>query len=1014
VEQQKVLAVVDTAAQVSVMSKRFFERLKPRPKLINTIILKGAGEFSEMEARVAEEVLFRIGQTKVKWNMVVADLTDDVILGIDFLAHQKAVINLTDYSVEFRGEKIPSTVISTNHEKTAKIYRVKLAKRTVVPPFSNKISVAEFDETPANDIVLQPTQFMKGLLVPNMLCQGRKQVAIMLKNPNEEYKTLKCGYCIGIGIEVDQTMDDDVEEIETRVFKVNILGTQQERLDEKKHLEEVKKHLPVHLKELYRRSTVNLNIQQSIQLAKLLQKFEDIFATSDLDIGLFNGDIKHRIDTQDSHPIKQRMRRTPIGFEKEEEEHLQELLQKGIIEPSSSEWASPPVLVRKKDGKLRYCIDYRKLNNVTVKDAFPIPKIESCLDTLRGSVYMSTLDMASGYYQVKLDEKDKHKTAFVTKHGLFQYTKLPFGLCNSPATFSRVIQLVLQGLSWKDCLAYLDDVIVLGTDFESHIQSLTKVFSRFQKYNLKLKPSKCQLLQTEVKFLGKVVSNNGISVNPDSIEAVKKWTPPKSKREVESFIGFTNYHRDHIKNFAEIAEPLHQLTGPKTDFVWHEEHQRSFDQLKEALVNAVILNLPTSDDIFILDTDASDKSIGAELSQIQDGMEKTISYASKVLTSTQRKYCTTRKELLSIVCFTRQFRHYLLGRTFVIRTDHNSLTWLLNFKNIEGQLSRWIEELSQYNMIIQHRSGKKHLNADGLSRIPDDLNTCNDYKPGVDLKNLPCGGCDFCTRARQQWETFEEDVDFVIPLTIRKLTPENNVDFRGHSWATPYSSQDLHDEQMKDPDLKVLMSWIEQKCTPSKQELQLSSNTVRHFWMCNTQLQLQNGVLYYKWEDPVTPRLLFIVPKQLQSEVMHGCHDIRMAGHLGQYKTLEKLKKTVIWHGMTRDCILYVKSCPVCNRSKKPTQKARAKLEQYHAGVPMERVHMDILGPLPITRQGNKYLLMIIDQFTKWLECFPLSTQTADVVAKNLVDNFFSRFGCPLELHTDQGKNMDGNLVNQL
>lgn len=180
-EQQKVLAVVDTAAQVSVMSRRFFERLKPRPKLTNTIILKGAGDFSEMEARVAEEVLFRIGQTKVKWNMVVADLTDDVILGIDFLAHQKAVINLTDYSVEFRGEKIPSTVISTSHEKTAKIYRVKLAKRTVVPPFSNKISVAEFDETPANDIVLQPTQFMKGLLVLNMLCQGRKQVVIMLK-----------------------------------------------------------------------------------------------------------------------------------------------------------------------------------------------------------------------------------------------------------------------------------------------------------------------------------------------------------------------------------------------------------------------------------------------------------------------------------------------------------------------------------------------------------------------------------------------------------------------------------------------------------------------------------------------------------------------------------------------------------------------------------------------------------------------------------------------------------------
>lgn len=220
VEQQQVLAVVETAAQVSVMSRRFFERLKPRPKLTTTIILKGAGEFSEMEARVAGKVLFRIGQIKIKWNMVVADITDDVILGIDFLEHQKAGINLTDYSIELRGEKIPSTVISTEHEKKMKIYRVKLAKRTVVPPYSDKISVAEFDETPDNDIVLQPTEFMKGLLIPNMICQGRKQVSIMLRNPNDEYKTLKCGYYIGIGIEACQIMDDNETEIKTKVFKV--------------------------------------------------------------------------------------------------------------------------------------------------------------------------------------------------------------------------------------------------------------------------------------------------------------------------------------------------------------------------------------------------------------------------------------------------------------------------------------------------------------------------------------------------------------------------------------------------------------------------------------------------------------------------------------------------------------------------------------------------------------------------------------------------------------------------
>ena len=208
------------------------------------------------------------------------------------------------------------------------------------------------------------------------------------------------------------------------------------------------------------------------------------------------------------------------------------------------------------------------------------------------------------------------------------------------------------------------------------------------------------------------------------------------------------------------------------------------------MINAVVLSFPTSDDIFILDTDASEKTIGAALSQIQNGVDWTISYASKVLTPTQRKYCTTRKELLAIVCFSRHFRHYLLGRNFVIRTDHNSLTWLLNFKNIEGQLSRWIEELSQYSMIIQHRSGKNHSNADGLSRIPDDLAACSNYRAGVSLNDLPCGGCEFCTRARKQWATFEEEVDFVVPLVIRRLRKE---DGDVSSWLKPYLPQELQD-----------------------------------------------------------------------------------------------------------------------------------------------------------------------------------------------------------------------------
>ena len=597
------------------------------------------------------------------------------------------------------------------------------------------------------------------------------------------------------------------------------------------------------------------------------------------------------------------------------------------------------------------------------------------------------------------------KTAFITKYGLFEHVRLPFGLCNSPATFSRAIQLVLQGLTWKECLAYLDDVIVMGENFSSHMRNLRSVLTRFQKYNLKLNPKKCNLFQTEIKFLGKIVNSKGISINPESIDTVKNWPEPKCKKEVESFLGFANYHRDHISQFAKLAEPLHETVknSKKTQFIWSNKQEQSFQNLKIAIINAVSLDYPSPspEDVFILDTDASDKSIGAELIQVQNGQEKIISFASKVLTSTQRKYCTTR-ELLAVIVFTRQFRHFLLGRHFILRTDHNSLTWLLSFKNIEGQLARWIEELSQYNITIQHRSGIKHSNADGLSRIPDKLDGCQGYMSGVALSKLPCGGCAFCTRARNQWQTFEDDIDYVVPLAIRSL---EKVTLGMPSELHHKFSQDyLQEAQSSDGNLKILIEWIEHDYTPSQQELSLSSNEIKYFWSCKSQLHMVDKLLYYKWEDPVNPRYLFVVPDKLKEEIFKYCHDALSAGHLGQNKTLEKIKQCAIWHGLSTDCSIYVKQCSVCNRNKKTNIKARSALGQYHVGAPMQRLHMDILGPLPLTKHGNKYILVVIDQFTKWVECFPLPCQNAEIIAKTLIDGFISRFGVHLKSILIKGK----------
>ncbi|CAG2217873.1 unnamed protein product [Mytilus edulis] len=263
----------------------------------------------------------------------------------------------------------------------------------------------------------------------------------------------------------------------------------------------------------------------------------------------------------------------------------------------------------------------------------------------------------------------------------------------------------------------------------------------------------------------------------------------------------------------------------------------------------------------------------------------------------------------------------------------------------------------------------------------DTLNECNSYLPSIPLNKLPCGGCKYCTRARNQWSTFEEEVDFVKPLTVRAVSIKD-VTSTKEKMLQPYTETELRDAQKNDIDLSTVIAWLSTDFSPSKQDLQMSSPFVRHLWQTKSQLEFRNGILYYFWDDAVAPRLLFITPRKLRQEMLHLCHDLRSAGHLGQDKTLAKLRHTVYWYGMTMDCKLYVSTCQICNRYKKPLKRAKAELGRYHSGRSFERIHLDILGPLPVTQQNNKYVLVIIDQFTKWLECCPLPNQNAEVVAK--------------------------------
>ena len=1069
-------AIVDTGAEVTVLSERLYNLFPKdkRPKLTEAkrgLVVAEAGK--EMTTCGTIDANFKLGDFEFTWPVYVAPIRDDMLLGCDIIDEMDITVNtkrgiqVKDQWVECeiirshdtqgpvkvaRAVTVPaasefimtgSCSVKPNDDEQTFLFEASenarqhlLVARSIVNPKTGKVPVKVINQRPS------PLKLKKGFLLDTL------QIVGSIAHTNDQYDITKQkeGLSVCMLKSPDSQHRRKPNSTENNANSRNSLIIDDTDFSCVTNLNDIQlPEMPKHLKDLFSESSPNLVHKEKIKLANLLIKYQDSFAKSRTEYGKCSV-LKHRIDTAEAAPVRQPLRRTPQAFEKEEEKYIQEQLEAGVIQPSSSAWSSPIVMVRKKTGDVRVCIDYRKLNERTIKDAYPLPRIDMCLDCLSSAKIFSTIDLQSAYMQLEVDEEDRHKTAFITKYGLFEYLVMPFGLCNAPSTFQRCMEMVFRGLQWNILLVYLDDIIVMSSNFDEHIERLEEVFKRLSKAGLKMKPSKCKLIRKEVLFLGHVATQEGIKPNPQIVEAVSSWKQPVNVKEIQSLVGLCSYYRQYISNFSHIASPLTQLTKKNVKFNWDQSCQAAFEILKEKLCSAPILAFPKPGLKYILDTDASDVGIGAVLSQVQEGKERVIAYASKKLNAQQQRYSVTRRELLAVITFMNHFRHFLLGQKFLLRTDHGSLRWIFEFKDPRGQVARWLEILAQYDFDIQHRPGNKHSNADSLSRRDYEKSSCAHATTDADK-------CTECQSQKKEWEDFFNEVDNVVDLGVpvenlaikddtlkqhklRALTrgqakkivqagqqPKNLTDQRSGE-VTPetmflpsYTSNDIQMLQREDRDLGILHSWLDKNFLPSRDEIAQYSPAVRKYWLNTENIVRKRGVLYQKrWVyTPVeTKTLQLLVPKALRQEIIRNNHDTLLSGHFGVNKTSSKIKKKYHWYQMDQDIRLYIRQCRQCNKDKDPRKKPKARLGLYLAGYPMDRIAVDVMGPMPLTKDGNRYILVIGDYFTRWMEAYSLPTQHAEVVAQKLVHEFISRFGTPLEIHSDQGRNFESVLFKEV
>ena len=973
-----VQGMVDTGATSSLITKSTITKLN-----LNDQIFRKVGDImlGDSQTRIKQygwiNLDVNIKGRKFGIKAIVVDhLTNELILGMDFMRKFRVNINMTHQQLvlQHQQQQVHVEFGQTNCVRLSRPYTIHPRCKLVV-------------DATVNGIMDAKDRYLKGLTWEQQhaarirLCDGlvdiqQGYVQVTIYNPTH------CSVIMQEGMVIGEITALDPGECCSVLEAINTT----EDID----VDQNPKNNPMPMDKIVSILTDHLLDKDEYyhQIHDTVEKYKILFDVNQQ--RTIKATIHHVIDTGNHVPIASKPYFKTIEQRKAIQSEIDKMLRAGIIIPSTSDWSSPVVLLTKPDGTFRFIIDYRKLNAITKKDVFPQPSVEELVQRLGGHSWFTKIDMKAGYYQIPIRNQDKDKTAFVTQDGLYQFEVLPMGLMNAPPTFQRLMHNIIGYNRWDYTAVYLDDIIIFSDSFDQHVKHLQEIFQILQDHNFTLNPKKCSIAKQSIEFLSHTITKESIIPLQERIQAILDIPQPTTLAQANKFIGKIGWYRKFIPHFSQIAAPIHRVTNKikskRKDFHWGEEQIQAANKLKQILTSQpLVLKYPHPNAQFILATDASDYAIGGTLKQIINGKTHYNYFLSRLLSDTEKRYSTIEREALAIFWCLNKLQQYLGGRNVLIITDHKPLQQFQIKQKINSKrITQWLiknQELLPQIVEVQYRKGSHHGDADGMSR-PD--------LPGsADVVNV-------MTRAMKKAQ-----VQSTIPKSnTASCVPSNHTQLVISLPTFDFSLSRIGTEQQRD--LYFGNIW---------KQIEMGKGDDFNY-------VLENQVLYKVIKSNTHGMLfkLICVPKSMTHEVIQCYHDHPTGAHFGTNRTWLKIRQVCYWPQMRKDVNEYIRSCEKCAKFNIRRMKSPGHLHpiEYPQG-PLELVSMDFWGPTPeYSRNGNKYVLVITDYFTRYVVATALPNNTAIAAAKCFTEEFSFKFGIPRRLITDQGTHFNNELMKNL